>query len=151
MERLFIQVLLIIGIWIKMVLHRNRMLHMNIKYKKVIHSLNTVCYYHDSMPGVRFGVGSQDEMCMTFILYFPKQPVETCGTDNHNSDCRTNYLGSTRLSSESEFGHKFGNTLMHRSPTQSPTEFPSNYPSKHSNKKLSFNFLATKESVVFDD
>ncbi len=70
----------------------------------------TSCYY-DTTNGnnIVFGIGSNDEMCMSFILYYPKQALETCGVDFVvDSSCSTDYLGVTALESAVEFGREFG-------------------------------------------
>ena len=35
-------------------------------------SFRTTCYYKD---GSKFGLGSEDEMCITFIIYYPAQDL----------------------------------------------------------------------------
>lgn len=38
-------------------------------------SFNTACFYRNSDDGRQFGLASGDEMCMTFLLYFPRKEV----------------------------------------------------------------------------
>jgi hypothetical protein len=67
----------------------------------------TKCYY-DANPTTVFGAGSSDEMCMAFILYYPKQSVETCGIDHIEASCRTNYIEKKELENIAQIGRVFG-------------------------------------------
>jgi hypothetical protein len=71
-------------------------------------SFRTICYY-DAHSSTKFGTGSEDEMCMAFVLYFPKQPMETCGVSFHDEMCRVNYMGKKHLSSVEELNRVLGN------------------------------------------
>ena len=89
-------------------------------------SFRTTCYF-DTDPDTKFGLGSLDEMCMIFILYFPKQNLSTCGPGHHT--CPASYDGSTNLSSKDDFGRVFGTTRITPAPTNSPLASPSSSPS----------------------
>ncbi len=72
-------------------------------------SFRTTCYYA-ATSNTEFGIGSQDEMCMAFILYFPKQKFEYCGISFYDDQCNTSYDGKDNLESLAEFGRVFGNS-----------------------------------------
>ena len=48
---------------------------------------------------------------MSFILYTPKQSVETCGLNYLDSSCATTYVGPTALKSSGNFGRQFGRKI----------------------------------------
>lgn len=62
------------------------------------------CYYDDGDSNSRFGLASDDEMCMTFIYYYPRQiGFEFCGIGfSLPFDCRGAYNMQT-LSQDSNF------------------------------------------------
>ena len=67
--------------------------------------ISTSCYF-DTEAGDTFGLGTYDEMCMTLILYYPRQPnLYICGPDN--GVCSTSYE-SALLKSEDDLGRAFG-------------------------------------------
>lgn len=41
-------------------------------------SFKTTCYYRD---GVRFGLSSQEEMCIAFVLYYPEKTISGFGNE----------------------------------------------------------------------
>ena len=69
--------------------------------------ISTSCYF-DTGPDDVFGLGTPDEMCMTILLYYPRQPnLFMCGVDFDSASCSTSYE-SKLLASEEELGRKFG-------------------------------------------
>ena len=65
----------------------------------------TSCYY-DNDRNTTFGLESQDEMCMVFLYYYPKQPsFYGCGY-GLDGPCGADYAKKT-LSSDSNFGREF--------------------------------------------
>ena len=74
-------------------------------------SFRTICYY-TANSNTKFGIGSQDEMCTVFILYFPKQDFDYCGIRFYDDQCNTRYDGKDSLHSVDEFGRVFGNSDM---------------------------------------
>ena len=91
-------------------------------------SFRTVCYY-DADSDTKFGLGSQDEMCITFIYYFPKQMVPICGVGFAYPPCQGSYDGVIDLSSEKDLGRVFASTSNTAAPTPSPSDTPSDTPS----------------------
>lgn len=72
-------------------------------------SFRSICYYNSNENTI-FGAESHNEMCMAFILYFPKQPsFRTCSVRNRDTKCVTKYQGRYDLRTQSELGRKFGN------------------------------------------
>ena len=70
-------------------------------------AFRTTCYY-ESRNKEDFGLGSRDEMCMSFMYYYPKQNnLLTCGLDPGLGACAGTYENVT-LSSDSNFGRLFG-------------------------------------------
>merc|ERR1712146_833778 len=74
-------------------------------------SMSIQCFYNDgnAQNPTLFGQGSSDEMCMAFVMYYPKQaiPESKCGIDNYCN--RTS--GNTDLYSASKISsipHSFG-------------------------------------------
>ena len=90
-------------------------------------SMETECFYKDSTNGnVKFGLSSSDEMCITFLWYFPKRNLEFCGFNIFfDNDCFGSYNRET-LDDEGEIGRTFG---IERQVTTSPTRGPSKHPS----------------------
>ena len=90
-------------------------------------SMETECFYKDSINGnVKFGLSSSDEMCITFLWYFPKRNLEFCGYNIFfDNDCLGSYNRET-LDDEGEIGRTFG---IERQVTTSPTRGPSKHPS----------------------
>ena len=86
-------------------------------------SMETECFYKDSTNGnVNFGLSSSDEMCITFLWYFPKRNLEFCGFNIFfDNDCLGSYNRET-LDDEGEIGRTFG---IERQVTTSPTSDPS--------------------------
>lgn len=69
--------------------------------------ISTSCYFDTGSDDV-FGLGTPDEMCMTILLYYPRQPnLFICGLDFHDATCSASYEYKL-LSSEEELGRKFG-------------------------------------------
>lgn len=67
----------------------------------------TTCYYESDDEDTKFGLESQDEMCMTFLYYYPKQPFfYGCGYNNYGEVCGADYTYAA-LRSGSTFG-RFG-------------------------------------------
>jgi hypothetical protein len=73
-------------------------------------SFRTTCYYKD---GVKFGIGSDDEMCIAFILYYPARDLLSMpwicphGVPDYGSGCVTE-LQQGDLDSVDELGRSFG-------------------------------------------
>ena len=83
-------------------------------------SFRTICYY-GSESETKFGFGSQDEMCITFILYYPKQYFPICGLGLEAfPPCNGSYDGGVHLSSQEDIGRVFAPT-----PSKLPTADPS--------------------------
>ncbi len=85
-------------------------------------SFKTICYYN-SDSNTKFGLGSEDEMCMVLILYFPKQNLSSCALSG-GSTCKSKFEGRTFLDSVSDLERVFGNNDLTVSPTTSPTKTP---------------------------
>eukprot|EP00293_Proteomonas_sulcata_P015087 CAMPEP_0184299412 /NCGR_PEP_ID=MMETSP1049-20130417/10038_1 /TAXON_ID=77928 /ORGANISM="Proteomonas sulcata, Strain CCMP704" /LENGTH=497 /DNA_ID=CAMNT_0026609845 /DNA_START=132 /DNA_END=1625 /DNA_ORIENTATION=+ len=81
------------------------------------------CYFKTSSTGLSFGVGSNDEMCMEFISYWPKQnfqqvadwiPRESCVLAQACDSCDPtpfgNYLDNVGLSGDQDLGRAFDQT-----------------------------------------
>jgi len=66
----------------------------------------TTCYFEGD-DSIKFGVGSTDEMCMAFILYYPKSTLANCGVNYSDSQCQTDYKGKTKLDDVSQIGRSF--------------------------------------------
>jgi hypothetical protein len=74
-------------------------------------SFNTVCYYR-SPEGAEFGYSSQDEMCIVFISYYPRQLLLDryglgCGYDIGFGLCEAEW-SQRSLSSEADLQRNFG-------------------------------------------
>jgi hypothetical protein len=74
-------------------------------------SFNTVCYYR-SQDGADFGFSSQEEMCIVFIAYYPRQLLLdtfglTCGYDVGFGPCESEW-SQRELSSEADLQRIFG-------------------------------------------
>lgn len=74
-------------------------------------SFRTSCYYRDLGTG-RFGLGSQEEMCIVFLFYYPRQPVFNqvpwyCAYDTFWPPCDASYQGDL-LASDEEMDRRFG-------------------------------------------
>eukprot|EP00559_Dactyliosolen_fragilissimus_P006707 CAMPEP_0184867724 /NCGR_PEP_ID=MMETSP0580-20130426/27552_1 /TAXON_ID=1118495 /ORGANISM="Dactyliosolen fragilissimus" /LENGTH=578 /DNA_ID=CAMNT_0027368157 /DNA_START=70 /DNA_END=1803 /DNA_ORIENTATION=- len=66
----------------------------------------TTCYY-ESDQDTKFGLASNDEMCMTFLYYYPKQPAFFgCGI-GQNFPCGADWARNT-LGSDNNFDREFG-------------------------------------------
>jgi len=66
-------------------------------------SYRATCYFESNSRNVVWGEASFDEMCMTFLYYYPKQPqFLQCSPDNFQKECRSSYSVET-LDSESNF------------------------------------------------
>merc|ERR1712038_1026930 len=73
--------------------------------------ISTSCYF-DTGPDDVFGLGTPDEMCMTILLYYPRQPnLFMCGVDFDSASCSTSYE-SKLLASEEELGRTFGYEML---------------------------------------
>jgi len=69
-------------------------------------SFHTTCYFETNEDTV-YGLGSQDEMCMTFLYYFPKQQnLLYCGPEGPPS-CDADYASKT-LDPASDYDRVFG-------------------------------------------
>jgi hypothetical protein len=93
---------------------------------------NTVCYYR-GQDGAEFGRSSQNEMCIAFVLYFPRQlllgifPL-ACVYDSGFGICESEWTERT-LSSDADLMRAFGASAtnecraaaMGASPVSSPT------------------------------
>jgi hypothetical protein len=76
-------------------------------------SFNTVCYYR-SQDGAEFGLSSQQEMCIAFITYYPRQLFLdriglVCGYGIGIGICESEWSQRT-LSSEADLQRGFGAT-----------------------------------------
>lgn len=74
-------------------------------------SFNTECFYR-SPDGAEFGYSSQQEMCIVFIAYYPRQLIVdtyglVCGYDIGLGLCEAEYSQRT-LSSEADLQRNFG-------------------------------------------
>ena len=74
-------------------------------------SIRTTCYY-DSNSSTTFGIGSQDEMCIAFLTYYPAQNslFESCGVSlPFFPVCSVNY-NNKMLQDEKSIGRVFGSS-----------------------------------------
>ena len=73
-------------------------------------SFRTTCYY-DANQGDKFGLASDDEMCIAFLLYYPKQsfPAFYCGPDHFVGEACTADYESKTLVDLGEIGAARGN------------------------------------------
>lgn len=75
-------------------------------------SFNTACYYRTSGDET-FGLSSQEEMCMAFIFYYPRQMIYSnivpwiCGYDLGTTVCDAKYTRRS-LTSDVDFERAFG-------------------------------------------
>jgi len=69
-------------------------------------SFRTTCFF-DGENDTKYGIGSYDEMCMAFLLYYPKSSISTCSVNFADNECSTNYLGKIQLQNESELERLF--------------------------------------------
>jgi len=68
-------------------------------------AISTQCYFDTKSSDV-FGLGTNDEMCMTIFLYYPRQPnLFICGPDS--GICSASH-DSSALASEEDLGREFG-------------------------------------------
>lgn len=114
-------------------------------------SYKTSCYY-ESYDGTKFGLGSEDEMCMSFIYYFPKQPnFFGCDSDSKIEACQGEYSTRT-LDPDSDFNRDFTNLPATASPSNlssPPSAVPSAIPSISSLPSVSPSFTnAPSESCI---
>jgi len=71
-------------------------------------SFRTSCYF-DATDTTVFGGKSQDEMCQVYMLYFPKQPVDYCGSPSpRQKQCYAKFDGKDSLHDLNEIGRVFG-------------------------------------------
>ncbi|CAM9465936.1 unnamed protein product [Choristocarpus tenellus] len=68
----------------------------------------TDCYYDSGNDGKIFGLGSENEMCIDFIFYYPAQTLEHLGYCGHGDLCGGVLTGIIELSDDSDFGREFG-------------------------------------------
>ena len=98
-------------------------------------SFRTSCYYRD---GSKFGLGSDDEMCIAYILYYPARKDEVtgfpwiCAYGLFGPDCIQDVV-DTDLKTESELDRQFGTEGSDcieepSSSTSSPTVTPIDSP-----------------------
>jgi len=75
-------------------------------------SYRTQCYFEDSTGGTVYGSASSDEMCMTFLYYYPKQPwFNNCSPFNPISQsCRSEYSFSV-VEPDNDFNREITNTV----------------------------------------
>lgn len=66
----------------------------------------TTCYY-DSDAETTFGFETENEMCIAFLLYYPKQDIDRCGLETFIPSCAGDYEVK-HLSSISELKRSFG-------------------------------------------
>jgi hypothetical protein len=110
-------------------------------------SFTVNCYYHDNSNLKKFGLGSSDEMCISYYFYYPSVEIngfyQGCGLGYlFDTQCKVDYTSNT-FSSESDIGRIFGrppNVCIsdlpeEKSPTKSPTQSTSN--------TILYSFLAT--------
>jgi hypothetical protein len=73
-------------------------------------SFRTTCYY-DANQGDKFGLASDDEMCIAFLLYYPKQsfPAFYCGPDHFIGEACTADYETKTLVDLGEIGAARGN------------------------------------------
>ncbi|CAM9386585.1 unnamed protein product [Ectocarpus sp. 12 AP-2014] len=73
----------------------------------------TTCYYDTSLSSVdstnvTFGEGSEQEMCMDFLFYYPAQIIPDGGYCGGLERCGGSFLGITELEDETDFNRTFG-------------------------------------------
>ena len=99
-------------------------------------SFRTSCYY-ETNDDTRFGIGSQEEMCIAFLVYYPRVKMQlfggfvqlpwVCGHDIPLEHCEATYEKDI-LASSAELGRTFGipvgecPVVDQESPTSPPQE-----------------------------
>ncbi len=87
---------------------------------------HTTCYY-ESYKKTEFGLASSEEMCMSFIYYYPKQPnFIHCAPRFFQASCVGSHSSSV-LESDSSFDREMTQTPAPQTtimPTNAPTPFP---------------------------
>ncbi|CAM9815198.1 unnamed protein product, partial [Ectocarpus fasciculatus] len=73
----------------------------------------TICYYDTSLSSVdsanvTFGEGSEQEMCMDFLYYYPAQVIPEGGYCGGLGTCGGSFLGITALEDDTDFNRTFG-------------------------------------------
>lgn len=83
----------------------------------------TTCYYESNQDTV-WGLGSSEEMCITFAYYYPKQPrFFPCSPENAmNPACSAQHT-KTMLETDSNFGRPLSLDLPTNSPTSASSSF----------------------------
>jgi hypothetical protein len=67
------------------------------------------CYY-ESYKETKFGLGSAEEMCMVFVLYYPKIPFFACGSPNEASGVCKGVYSNSQLDDNSNFDRAMTDT-----------------------------------------
>jgi len=75
-------------------------------------SFRSTCYYDSPNDGHKFGLSSQEEMCLTSLAYYPRQKLLgrfslVCAYDFVLPQCKANY-SSSLLASTADLKRKFG-------------------------------------------
>jgi Copper type II ascorbate-dependent monooxygenase, C-terminal domain/Copper type II ascorbate-dependent monooxygenase, N-terminal domain len=81
----------------------------------------TICNYNANQRNVKFGLGSADEMCITYLYYYPRQVIKwsnntsafTCGLNYDafpifSPECGETYTPTPNFTEPSQLGRVFG-------------------------------------------
>jgi len=96
-------------------------------------SFRTYCYFEAGDKDV-FGYGSEDEMCIVVLFYYPRQeiPFGSCGAWIQNAPCRARY-NNRLIEDDDDFGRVFGpskkvdNRFLHQTPAYAAAEANTTY------------------------
>mmetsp|Transcript_24488 Transcript_24488/g.37251 ORF Transcript_24488/g.37251 Transcript_24488/m.37251 type:complete len:636 (+) Transcript_24488:115-2022(+) len=110
----------------------------------------TTCYFHDEKGDVRYGAGSSDEMCMTFLYYYPRQVGwNNCSPANSFfASCRSEF-SSVSLSSDSNFDRDVTDTTMTPAPVSAEPLIPGeSSPTTSADESSAFSSTTSQMIVV---
>ena len=110
-------------------------------------SFHTTCYY-ESQNDATFGLGSREEMCMTFYYYYPKQKfLFSCGPPLFwKGPCSAKYDSMT-LDGDSNFDREF-EVVNPTPPTSQPNPSPTP-PTPNGSTILIYSPMTTLFSAIF--
>eukprot|EP00529_Nitzschia_sp_RCC80_P011609 CAMPEP_0113520084 /NCGR_PEP_ID=MMETSP0014_2-20120614/43882_1 /TAXON_ID=2857 /ORGANISM="Nitzschia sp." /LENGTH=621 /DNA_ID=CAMNT_0000417881 /DNA_START=159 /DNA_END=2024 /DNA_ORIENTATION=+ /assembly_acc=CAM_ASM_000159 len=114
----------------------------------------TTCFYNDQR-GATFGLASAEEMCMSFLYYYPRAMIDagevsfpwTCGYDLGFPACDATYTG-TSLTSDDELDREFGVAPDECSAVDA-ADSPSHSPSAAAQKSVSMLIGCTASCILF--
>lgn len=116
-------------------------------------SFRTLCDY-DANNGQVFGLGSQQEMCIAFLYYYPRQMASTAdfgplpvmcglGVGDLLPGCEVTYVETANFTQVSQLGRTFGST-----PSTCPIDAPSSPASAPSKQGSPPTAISTSSSVA---